>query len=102
MASDAPPARRHPRAPLPRDARFLPGAGHLLFIERWEEILGALIAPGDFEVIQKRKRLRTTAHVEARPSPGVDEEAKSLRRRYRRFRAAQNRFDCPPATRFVI
>jgi hypothetical protein len=49
----------------------------------------------DFEATPKRKRLKVTAHGEARPSPGVDEEAKSLRRRYRRFRTAQNRFDGP-------
>jgi hypothetical protein len=49
----------------------------------------------EFRSDAEAKRLRVTAHGEARQSPGVDEEAKSLRRRYRRFRAAQNRFDCP-------
>jgi hypothetical protein len=73
------------------DAGFL--FEDLIFIAR--DIHAQVVCDGDFEEIQKRKRLRATAHGEARPSPGVDEEAKSLRGRYRRFRAAQNRFDCP-------
>jgi hypothetical protein len=47
----------------------------------------------DFKAIQKRKHLGAAAYVEARQSPEVDEEAQSLRRRYRRFRAAQNIYD---------